>query len=179
VATAFTVRRATVGDAPVIARHRAEMFTEMGTLPQPLYDALATAATRYLEQALPAGEYVGWLAAPSDRPEVILAGAGLLLRRVPPHPYEGLGGVALAEGCQGVVLNVFTERAWRRRGLAGLLMEQVLAWAARNGLETLVLHASADGRPLYERLGFVASNEMRYPGALLQGRSRQQAGADD
>jgi len=30
----------------------------------------------------------------------------------------------------------------------------------------LVLHASTEGRALYEQLGFVATNEMRYEGDL-------------
>jgi GNAT superfamily N-acetyltransferase len=145
------------------------MFTDMGTLPRPLYEALVTATIRYLEQAMPSGEYVGWLAAPSDMPETIVAGAGILQRRVPPHPHDGPGGVTVAAGRQGIVLNVFTERPWRRRGLAELLMRHVLAWVASNGVETLVLHASADGRSLYERLGFVATNEMRYAGTPLGG----------
>jgi GNAT superfamily N-acetyltransferase len=153
------------------------MFTAMGTLPQPLYDPLVTATTRYLERAIPIEEYVGWLAAPPDLPEMIVAGAGVLQRRVPPHPYRDPGSVALADGRQGIVLNVFTERNWRRRGLAKLLMEQVLAWAASSGLETLVLHASEDGRRLYERLGFLATNEMRYAGSLLHRRPSLQTGA--
>lgn len=63
----------------------------------------------------------------------------------------------MAGGRQGIVLNVFTEQAWRRRGLATLLLEHVIAWAGPAGLDTLVLHASADGRRLYERLGFLAT----------------------
>jgi hypothetical protein len=51
-----------------------------------------------------------------------------------------------------------------------------MEWAASSGLETLVLHASDDGRHLYERLGFVATNEMRYPGTLLQGMRSGLAG---
>ncbi len=46
-------------------------------------------------------------------------------------------------------------------------MGELLAWAASNGLETLVLHASDAGRHLYERIGFVPTNEMRYRGSLL------------
>ena len=64
------------------------------------------------------------------------------------------------------MLNVFTERAWRRRGLAKLLMEHVIAGARTAGVTTLVLHASAEGRPLYEALGFSPTNEMRYTGEL-------------
>jgi GNAT superfamily N-acetyltransferase len=155
------------------------MFSDMGTLARPLYDTLVTATIRHLERAMPSGEYVGWLAAPSEMPDEIVAGAGILQRQVPPHPHVSPGGIALAEGRQGIVLNVFTERPWRRRGLAELLMRQLLAWAANSGLETLVLHASEDGRHLYERLGFVATNEMRYSGKLARVQSYRQTGDSD
>lgn len=179
VTTGFTVRRATVADAATIARHRAEMFADMKTLPRSLCATLVSASIPYLAQRIPTEEYLGWLAVPSDAPGTVLAGAGVLQRQVPPHPRETPEGVVLAEGRQGIVLNVYTERAWRRRGLARLLMRHVLEWAASTEIETLVLHASDDGRPLYERLGFVASNEMRYPGKLLQGRFWEQVGRGD
>lgn len=72
----------------------------------------------------------------------------------------------MAEGRHAIVLNVYTEPAWRRRGLAELLMRRVLAWAREERLDRLVLHASQEGRRLYERLGFVATNEMRFTGDL-------------
>lgn len=168
--SSFTVRRASVADAPAIARHRAEMFRDMGTLPDPLYENLVAATVQYLEELLPTEEYVGWVATPGEQPQVIAGGAGILNRRVPPHPYRGSDDVTIAAGRQGIVLNVFTERPWRRRGVARLLMSELLDWAARRGLETVVLHASDEGRPLYELLGFIATNEMRYPAALLQSR---------
>jgi hypothetical protein len=40
-------------------------------------------------------------------------------------------------------------------------MRRLLAWAREERLDRVVLHASAEGRPLYERLGFVPTNEMR------------------
>jgi GNAT superfamily N-acetyltransferase len=166
MAPAFEVRRATVADADRIARHRAEMFSAMGLLPRPLYDAMVAATRQYLAVAMPAEEYLGWLVAPVDAPGEIVGGAGLLRRRVPPHPRSGPDAIVLAEGRQGVVLNVYTEPAWRRRGVAELIMRHILACAAEAGLDTLVLHASAEAQPLYERLGFVATNEMRYAGAL-------------
>ena len=168
----FAVRRATAGDAQIIAHHRAGMFTDMGVLPAALRDRLVADSTRYFERAIPSGEYLGWLAAPTNLPRQIVAGAGVQRRQVLPHPLSGRGDTIIAKGEQGIVLNVFTEPAWRRRGLAGLLMREVLEWAGTSGLETLVLHASGDGRPLYERLGFVATNEMRYPHPLGPAGSR-------
>jgi GNAT superfamily N-acetyltransferase len=64
------------------------------------------------------------------------------------------------------VLNVFTEPKWRKRGAALLLMEEILRWGRAEKLDGLVLHASADGRSLYERMGFIATNEMRFGDAL-------------
>jgi GNAT superfamily N-acetyltransferase len=158
----FTVRTATAADAPTLAGHRAGMFRDMGVLPQHLYDAMVDASRRYFEEALPSGEYVGWVACPAARVTDVVAGAGVQVRRVLPHP--GAGGREVVLGPQGVVLNVYTEPAWRRQGLAALLMTRVLDWAKANGVKSLVLHASDSARPLYEKLGFVPTNEMRYVG---------------
>jgi GNAT superfamily N-acetyltransferase len=142
------------------------MFTDMGTLPRPFYDDLVEGTIRFLERAMPASEYLGWFAVPAEKPHEIVGGAGILVRRVPPHPLRAPADPILAEGRQGLVMNVFTERPWRRRGAAELLMRHVLTWAADNCLDTLVLHASDEGRAIYERLGFVATNEMRFAGKL-------------
>lgn len=138
------------------------MFRDMGVLPDKLYDSLVDASRHYVAGAIPSGEYLGWLAAPTDRSTEIVAGAGLQVRRALPHPDPRRQEIVL--GPQGVVLNVYTEPSWRRRGLARLLMRHVLDWAKVNGVTNLVLHASPDARALYEELGFVPSNEMRYAG---------------
>jgi GNAT superfamily N-acetyltransferase len=157
----FTVRIATQKDAALIARHRAEMFADMGQLPGDLYQALVARSVEYLREALPAGAYVGWLASPPGHDDVI-AGAGVQLRRTLPHPLTRDGQPRIALGRQAIVLNVFTEKAWRRQGLAELLMAHVIDWARASAIDTLVLHASAQGKPLYHRLGFVSTTEMRY-----------------
>lgn len=62
-------------------------------------------------------------------------------------------------------MNVFTEPQWRRHGIGGLLVEEIVTWSKDQRLDHLVLHASDEGRSLYEKFGFVASNEMRLSGA--------------
>jgi GNAT superfamily N-acetyltransferase len=158
----FTVRVATRDDVASIARHRAQMFADMGELPIDIYEDLVAQTTHYLDEALPAGTYVGWLATPDTDPGTVIAGAGVQLRRTFPHPITRGGQRRLAAGRQAIVLNVYTEKAWRRRGLAELLMAHVIEWARTSDIDTLVLHASAEGRSLYERLGFIPTTEMRY-----------------
>jgi GNAT superfamily N-acetyltransferase len=157
----FVVRRALPSDARVIARHRAEMFSDMGQLPPVLYQELVDRSVEYLQQAVASGEYAGWLATREGAADVI-AGAGVQLRRILPRPITFEGASRIVPGREGIVLNVFTERPWRRKGLGGLLMQHVLEWASAERLDRLVLHASDEGRAMYDRLGFVSTNEMRY-----------------
>src|SRR5260221_11378367 len=99
------------------------MFTDMGELPPRLYGELVAATMRYLEEAISAEDYVAWLAAPRENPLEIVAGAGLQRRRILPRAARA-GETRILKGRQGIVLNAFTERAWRRRGLAGLWMRE-------------------------------------------------------
>jgi GNAT superfamily N-acetyltransferase len=156
---AFLVRPATALDAPALARHRAEMFREMGVLDASFYEALVAASREYFALAIPAGRYLGWVCEPTGERGTIVGGAGVQFRELAPRPDPS--GRRLAAGPEAYILNVFTEPPWRRRGVADRLMRELIAWAAGRGIERLTLHASAEGRPVYERLGFAATNEMR------------------
>ena len=62
---------------------------------------------------------------------------------------------------RAVILNVYTEPEFRKRGIARQVMLTILAWVKERGFRAVNLHASAEGRHLYEKLGFEATNEMR------------------
>jgi GNAT superfamily N-acetyltransferase len=152
-----TVRRATEADIPTLAYHRAAMFRDMGVLRGDLFEPLLEATMNYLPGAMQTGEYISWVAI--DAAGQIVAGAGLQLRRMLPRPNDDGGDII--HGPQAIVLNVYTEQTWRRRGIARLLMQELLQWTADNGVKSVVLHAAPEARTLYETLGFVAANEMR------------------
>ena len=155
------LRLAKPHDADVIGYHRARMFQEMGQIPAHLYKAFERRSQERVRELLISGEYVGWLATGPGAAGKIFGGAGVHLRTVLPHP---AGEHAFAEGHQAVIINVFTEPAWRRKGIAELLLKQIIQWSREQKLDRLVLHASQQGRSLYERLGFVVTNEMRFNG---------------
>jgi len=158
----FATRLASAADAAVIARHRARMFQDMGQVPAHLFDRFMANCEQRVRAMFETNEYVGWLASPMDEPDHTIAGAGVQLRTVLPHPFgDPQSGYTMAEGRQAIIINVFTEPEWRRRGAAHLLLQEIIAWALEQRLDSLVLHASREGRALYEQLDFKASNEMR------------------
>lgn len=157
------LRSATALDADILASQRVSMFREMSFIEPAHESALHAASAAYFATAIPAGEYVGWIGTPRGETSVV-AGAGVQFRSLLPRPTATRDGILL--GREGLVLNVYTDHAWRRRGVARFLMHTIIDWAATNGIVHLVLGASAEGRPLYEQLGFVPTREMRYTGPL-------------
>jgi GNAT superfamily N-acetyltransferase len=160
----FTLRRAGSADAAVIARQRAAMFRDMGELPEAQSEPLVAASEDLLKQLIATEEYVGWLASPAGRPEEIVGGAGVQIRTLLPRPMPGRG--TIRTGPEAIILNVYTERAWRRCGVARSLMDQIIQWVRSRRIGRLVLHASPEGRPLYVHLGFEPTNEMMFKGEL-------------
>jgi GNAT superfamily N-acetyltransferase len=161
----FQIRQANPDDASIIGWHRARMFQDMGLVPNELFDPFRTKALDRLGKALASGDYFGWLVSQRNVPQEIIAGAGVIIREVPPFPIRHKDGeITIAEGRQGLIVNVFTEPEWRRRGLAKLLMNTIITWSREQNLDGLVLHASDDGRALYEQLGFISTTEMSLGG---------------
>jgi len=162
----FQVRLATIADVELISWHRARMFKDMGELPRDLFESFRAQSRDTLQWMLERGDYVGWLASSDKEPGRIVAGAGVQLRGVQAHPQPNADGkIDIVSGRQAIIQNVYAEPDWRRRGLATLLIKRIIDWARQEGIDSLVLHASDEGRALYERLGFIATTEMRFLGA--------------
>lgn len=160
----FTIRRATVADAHILARHRCDMWLAMNDLLPEGYDAMQKQCVRYFEEAVQDNSYLGWLVT-IESGEVV-AGGGLLLRRIAPHPMAN--GLCCPSEKQAHILNMFTEAGYRRYGLAQRLMKKMLRWCAEQGVGSITLNASSVGKPLYEKMGFAeVRNFMKWNGEML------------
>jgi GNAT superfamily N-acetyltransferase len=144
----YTIHPATIADVPHIVRHRERMFRDMGIPAE--FDDMAAAMESWLRHAIPARTYLGWLAETADGE--IAAGGGLIVIPWPPGP------MSMDPRC-GFVFNVYTEPAHRGRRVGRQLMDAMHAWCRAEGIERVVLNASTFGRPLYESMGYVASDE--------------------
>ena len=144
----YSIRQATTADIPHLVAHREQMFRDMGIAAR--FDDMRTAFERWLRDAIPAKTYRGWVAVASNGD--VAAGAGLIVIPWPPGPMT-------IDGRCGFVFNVYTEPAHRKHGLARKMMEAIHEWCRGEGLERIVLNASSFGQPLYESMGYVATNE--------------------
>jgi GNAT superfamily N-acetyltransferase len=148
----YVIRKAGTGDAAIIARHRASMFRDMGSVSAQDSELLRKASEPWLSDLLANGQYLAWLV---EHRGTVVAGGGVFVRETGPVP-----------GCYRMgwlahVANIYTEPTHRRRGLARRLMETILSWCASQGIDQVTLGASDEGRPLYESLGFQPTSEMK------------------
>jgi GNAT superfamily N-acetyltransferase len=145
------IRSASLADIPEILRQRRRMYEGMHYNDSRTLDAMASLSSAYLKTAMADGCFRAWLAADADR---VVAGGAVVISPWPAHPYD-------LECRRATILNVYTDPEYRRRGIARTLMQTIIAWCQREGFARVTLHASDDGRHLYESLGFEPSNEMR------------------
>jgi ribosomal protein S18 acetylase RimI-like enzyme len=142
----LVVRRATAADAAEITRLRRVMFASMGVD----CDAVAwePACIAFFEAHLGGQDVVAMVV---DAPDGHgLAASGVIeLSRLIPSPNA-------PAGTSGYISTISTDARWRRRGMAAAVMEALLAVARDRGVDNVDLHATDEGRPLYERLGFEA-----------------------
>jgi GNAT superfamily N-acetyltransferase len=155
----YQIRLCTKDDAATVARHRVEMFRDMGEVPtEALARELLEKSTLALAAALADGSYVGWLAV-NDR-GMVIAGAGVHIKPQLPRMAHDRKRIECAP--VPLVVNVYTEPEFRRFGIARALMRSIMEWAVARRTDRIVLHASDAGRPLYTSLGFNPTNEMRW-----------------
>jgi GNAT superfamily N-acetyltransferase len=146
-ANGYLFRPIDARDTALIAEHRRRMFEEAGME----YSAMTEPFCRWLDAQFSEESYTGWIAILQGEP---VAGIGMIVLDWPPHPRHP------ENNRRGYILNLFVNPEHRRRGIAAKLIELCYDEARGLGITYLVLHASAQGRPLYERDGWRATNEM-------------------
>src|SRR4051812_17040817 len=122
------------------------MFTDMRvTIDAAALDARFRA---WLAGTMAGGTYRAWLIETAEGE--VAAGGGITVLPWPPGPQYAGDRLAF-------VYNVYTEPAHRRQGLARRLMDIIHLWCRENGITSVALNASRDGKPLYQAMGYAES----------------------
>lgn len=108
----------------------------------------------YYETALKDGSHGAYLAFDGD---TFVGAGGISFFRVMPTYHNPTGWKAY-------IMNMYTRPEYRRKGIAYQMLDLLVAEANARGIHAISLEATAMGRPLYERYGFVPmGNEMELP----------------
>ena len=146
----YSIREATCADVEHLVHHRHGMYSAMG-YSDAVLEPTTAAARSYFQSAVSDGSCRAWLAVHDTK---VIGGALVVFAHWP-----GVPGSSLTR--RPWILNVFVEPEFRRRGVARALTQKTIAHCREQGFPFVCLHASDEGRPLYESLGFQPTNEMR------------------
>jgi ribosomal protein S18 acetylase RimI-like enzyme len=146
----YALRRATPGDAGLLAQHRARVWHEVGDWDEARLALQIPIWTAWFRDALDRGTYVSFVA---EEDGAAIASGSVLIQIAIPRP-------GFASDREGRVQSVYVIPAARRRGVARALMDAIIEYSRSVTLIRLALHPSDEARALYETLGFAALDEM-------------------
>jgi len=129
------------------------MFYDIGYRDDSTLDRMVNSSRPCIARYLADRTYRGWLAIAGDGR--VAAGAGVLITDLVSGPLNP------EQTRRPYLLNVYTYPEFRKEGLARKLTDGAINWCRSEGFKIVWLHASQYGRPLYESLGFVPTNEMK------------------
>lgn len=153
----ITYDKATSEDIDELIKLRiAYMIDDFGSVTDQEKKSLETQLTDYFARKL-GTELIAFVARDEDR---IVSVAYL-------HIIEMPANLLLLNGMYGEVLSVYTEPDYRGKGLCTKLMTNLVEYGKGIGLGRIDLSATAEGYPIYARIGF-KDKELRYRDMCLK-----------
>jgi GNAT superfamily N-acetyltransferase len=144
-------RPAGPADLDLLVEHRLAMWRAIGTRSPRSIEDHGPVYRRWIRPLLASGRVEAVVAEVEGRP----VGSGALWW-MPDHPRPGLN-----TGVAPYIMSMYTEPEFRGAGMATEIVRRLVVRARKGGALRVILHASDQGRPVYERLGFEATTEMR------------------
>ncbi len=147
----FTLRPSTLADLDSHVLHRVAMFKDMDYGEEAGRARMAAAFRDRLRTWLSTGEVRGVVAESAGQ---AVAGALLQFKEALPNPLS-------PQAVRGYLFNVYTDPAFRGRGLARQMTAALLEVAKTQGIGMVELHASKAAESLYRSMGFEPTSEFR------------------
>ena len=145
----YTFRKAELSDIGTLVQLRADFMACFGPLDEKGREALGNYSA-FLLESMNDGSFAQWLA---EIDGDIAATGSISFYRLPPTSRRPNG-----RACY--IGNMFTTPAHRNRGLAAKILQLLAEEARAAGCHAILLYASGQGRPIYEKYGFAASESM-------------------
>jgi len=138
-------RKATIDDIPYLVEMRKQQLLDEGLSPIANIDV---ELKHYFLSGLSNGSFISWLAIDKS---TIVATSGLCFYQLPPSYSNPSGRIAY-------VTNMFTKKGYRKKGISSRLLNLIIDEAKQQNYTAVRLHASADGKSMYIKAGFIDSD---------------------
>ena len=146
---AVTIRLATAQDVPLLADAWYAMLDEDGLLAPDVDPEWRSYIMADFRGAMSVGSQL-WLVGETEG-RIVATGAAF---------FRGGRSTLALTGLTATLAGIYTFPSHRRRGYARALAQRLIELCRTRGCRSIRLRASDQGRPLYEQLGFVDSDEM-------------------
>jgi GNAT superfamily N-acetyltransferase len=138
-------RLAEIKDIPILVELRKQQLADEGlpTISNINLD-IDEQLTDYYTSAIGDGSFISWV---MENDGELIATSGVCFYDLPPN-YSNLTGRT------AYITNMYTKPDYRNKGIAAELLNTVIGEAKSRGYKVIRLHASAQGKSIYEKAGF-------------------------
>jgi GNAT superfamily N-acetyltransferase len=147
----ITIREATAKDIDVLVKQRHAMYDAFDKYSKAEHRIGDTSYRKWALDLMKKKLFVGFLAFHGKDP---VGGGCIWLRENQPRP--GFPARRLP-----YLLSMYTKPEYRGLGIASRIVKSAMGWSNAQGFPVMSLHASKMGRPVYRRLGWERTWEMR------------------
>ncbi len=151
----LTYKRATSEDIETLTETRIKVLRAANELPADIdMSEVEKQSYDYYKNALCDGTHIAYLIFDEN---CFVGAGGVSFYQVMPTYHN-------PSGKKAYIMNMYTHPDYRRKGIAYKTLDMLIRDTKRKGITAISLEATAMGRPLYEKYGFVKMNdEMELP----------------
>ncbi|MDP3432226.1 MAG: GNAT family N-acetyltransferase [Bacteroidota bacterium] len=132
-------------EVELMTTHRMAYLAEMqGERNEEFQQKLKFELFQYFSEALAEDRLFAFMA---EQDEVALSFGAMVLKKIP-------GDFNQTSYLEGDILNMYTVPFARRKGISGMILQELLNEAHNRGISKVSLHTSKEGEKLYRKLGF-------------------------
>lgn len=132
-------------DVELMTTYRMNYLAEMqGERNEEFQQKLKCELYQYFSDAIAEDRLFAFMA---EQDEVALSFGAMVLKKIP-------GDFNQTSYLEGDILNMYTVPFARRKGISGMILQELLNEAHNRGISKVSLHTSKEGEKLYRKLGF-------------------------
>lgn len=142
----ITYKQATIQDVDLLVNSRIDLLKAANHLENnESLDLVAKQLRNYYTLSIPSGNYIAYLAYHED---IWVGTGGICFYTVAPTYHNPTGKKAY-------ITNMYTKPDFRKNGIATYILNMLIKTSLDMGINFISLEATASGRTLYEKHGFV------------------------